>query len=383
MPRPTVPLPRTPDPSETRERAPRPHEEIARPRLKPALRRFARDSRTLQFGVHPRRAVVLHDLEPVVLRVIEGLDGTRDLRQVIGHAAAEGLGEDQARTLLDMLIRRGVVEDAATAPVPLRSLGVAERDRLRPDLDALSLDPGTTDGGLGLLTRRRATQVRVYGAGRLGAQIVALLAAAGIGHLCVVDPSPVQPQDVVPGGLTWAEVGGTRQDGAAAVATRLAPSVNAWTGERASHPADGAPPPDLAILAPVEPLDGLLPRALVEAGVPHLLVSAFEGCGSVGPLVLPGRTACLGCVDLIRRDRDPTWPAVSARLGGYPVGEVACGTVQGTEIAAAAAGHALGWLDGTKDAVTNGTLDVLPDWGWRRRSWSLHPKCGCSRKQFA
>lgn len=136
-----------------------------RPRLKPALRRVARDERTLQFGLHPRHAVLLADLEPEVRRWVESLDGVRDLPGVLAAAAEAGLGEDHGQTLLDLLVSRGVVDDAGVPPGPLRTLTMAERDRLQPDLDALSLAPGTTDGGLAALERRRDAQVRVYGAG--------------------------------------------------------------------------------------------------------------------------------------------------------------------------------------------------------------------------
>lgn len=350
-----------------------------RPRLKPALCRVARDERTVQFGLHPRRAMVLTDLEPEVRRWVESLDGVRDVAGALAGAAEAGIGEDRGRALLDLLVGRGVVDDAATRPGPLRGLTLAERDRLQPDLDALSLAPGTVDGGLATLARRRDARVRVYGAGRVGAQITALLAAAGVGGLCVVDPGTTRPKDVVPGGLTWAQVGMSRQDGAVAVARELAPSVTAWTGDRAAHPADGARPPDLAVLAPVGPLDGLLAGELLAWKVPHLLVTAYEGFGSVGPLVLPGRSACLRCLDLTRRDRDPGWPVVSARLGGFPAGEIACDTVMSTLVAAVATGHALALIDGGEPSVTNGTMDVLPDGIWKRRSWSVHPRCRCFR----
>ncbi|GAA3130032.1 TOMM precursor leader peptide-binding protein [Planomonospora alba] len=353
-----------------------------RPRLKPALRRIPRDERTLQFGVHPRHSVVLADLEPEVRRWVESLDGVRDLTGVLAAAAEAGIGEERGRVLLDRLVAGGVVDDAGAAPGPLRTLTLAERDRLQPDLDALSLVPGTTDGGLSVLERRRGAQVRVYGAGRVGAQIIALLAASGVGNLCVVDPDTARPQDVVPGGLTPAEIGMSRQEGAVAVARRLAPGVTLWTGREAAHLSDGARRPDLVVLAPVRPLDGLLVRDLVDWRIPHLLVTAFEGAGSVGPLVLPGRSACLDCLDLTRRDRDPGWPLVSARLGGFPVGEIACGTVPSAVTAAMAAGHALSFLDGHEPPVTNRTVDVLPDWRWKQRSWNVHPKCRCFRNEF-
>ncbi|SNT54835.1 Molybdopterin or thiamine biosynthesis adenylyltransferase [Streptosporangium subroseum] len=353
-----------------------------RPRLKPALRRITRDERTLQFGLHPRHAVVLTDLEPEVRRWVESLDGVRDLAEVLVGAADAGIGEDRGRTLLDLLVSRGVVDDAGVGPGPLRTLTMAERDRLQPDLDGLSLSPGTTDGGLATLERRRDAQVRVYGAGRVGAQIVALLAASGVGRICVVDPGTARNRDVVPGGLGWTEVGMSRQDGAVAVARSLAPGLTAWTGDGAAQLADGARRPDLAVLAPVVPLDGLLIRELLAWEIPHLLVTAYEGFGSVGPLVLPGRSTCLQCLDLTRRDRDPGWPIVSARLGGFPAGEIACGTVLSTLVAAAAAGHALALIDGREVSVTNGTMDVMPDWRWKRRSWSVHPQCRCFRNEL-
>ncbi|MEV7011816.1 ThiF family adenylyltransferase [Streptosporangium sp. NPDC051022] len=353
-----------------------------RPRLKPVLRRIARDERTLQLGLRPRHAVMLTDLEPEVRRWVESLDGVRDVAGVLAGAAEAGIGREDGRALLESLIDRGVVDDASAPPGPLRALPLDERDRLQPDLDALSLVPGTTDGGLATLARRRRTRVRVYGAGRVGAQVVALLAASGVGGLCVVDPGTARRQDVVPGGLTWEQVGMSRQDGAVAVARRLAPSVIAWTGDHAARPADGARPPDLAVLAPVGPLDGLLVDELQSWGVPHLLVTAYEGVGSVGPLVLPGQSTCLRCLDLTRRDRDPGWPVVSARLGGFPAGEIGCGTVVSTLVAAMAAGHALAWIDGREPAVTNSTTDVFPDWRWRRRSWSVHPQCRCFRNDL-
>lgn len=133
------------------------------------------------------------------------------------------------------------------------------------------------------------------------------------------------------------------------------------------------------ILAPVTPLDGVLVNELTALSIPHLLVSAFEGHGSVGPLVLPGETACLHCLDLARRDADPLWPIVTARLGGYPPGEIACDATLATLVAAAATGHALAYIDGRDPVVTNGTLDVMPDWQWKTRSWTRHPQCRCMR----
>ncbi|MER5998836.1 thiamine biosynthesis protein ThiF [Nonomuraea angiospora] len=448
-----------------------------RPRVKPALRRIIRDKHTLQYGAHPLRAVMLSGLTEAVRRWIEGLDGTRDLECVLSDAAAAGLDEIRARSLLDQLAAQGALHDAATSPAPIADLSLAERDRLRPDLDALDLASTAPDGAIGLIARRRERRVRVYGAGRVGAQVAALLAASGVGTIRILDPATARPCDITPGGLTWAEVGLPREVGSAMVARRLTsggrtptarrspaastatttPKPIATTGTNAAKPiaiagtgstrasdnpratangprAEGAPTaqpaqpqrpqagkgprttratqgtriprteedesgprpsvnamaggpylgdqsdrPDLVILTPVAPLDGVLVNELTLLGIPHLLASAFEGHGTVGPLVIPGKTACLHCLDLTRRDRDPMWPIVTARLGGYPPGEIACDVTLAALVAAAVAGHALAYLDGRESAVTNGTMDVTPDWRWKRRSWTIHPQCRCMR----
>ena len=102
------------------------------------------------------------------------------------------------------------------------------------------------------------------------------------------------------------------------------PSTRSWTwsgGSRRAR-APGRPParaaPDLCVLA-----DAVVPEptrlaALHRDRVAHLPVRLRDGTGIVGPLVLPGRSACLGCVELHRCARDPGWPAVTAQLVGRP-----------------------------------------------------------------
>lgn len=58
--------------------------------------------------------------------------------------------------------------------------------------------------------------------------------------------------------------------------------------------------------------------ALVAADVPHVPVVFAAGGVEVGPLVVPGRTACLACVAAHRRDADPAWPLLAAQLLGRP-----------------------------------------------------------------
>ena len=344
-----------------------------RPQLKPGLRRVWRDVSTIQLGVDPAHAVVISGLDPASARVLESLDGSRDLPGVASGAARLGVDADRLDELLTVLTRAGVLVDAAADRQALAGLGRDERDRLAPDLAAAALLHRVGDGAVGLLTRRRRGVVQVLGADRVGASVATLLAAAGVGGVVVEDAGTTRPGDVAPAGASPEDVGSRRQDAATRAARRVAPSV------RTTLPA-GRPAPDLVVLTGA----GAGPAAadrLLRAGVPHLVARVRETTGVVGPLVLPGRSSCQRCHDLHRSDRDPAWPSIAAQLSAGPRQRVlACDTVLATAVAAHAALQVLAFLDGDPEpSAVDGTLEIgQRDGRVRRRSWPVHPACGCS-----
>ena len=70
--------------------------------------------------------------------------------------------------------------------------------------------------------------------------------------------------------------------------------------------------PDLVILVGSQPLERT--AGLTRDLMPHLAVTASEAIGVVGPLVVPGSTACLRCLDFFRAGSDPAWPLILAQL---------------------------------------------------------------------
>jgi bacteriocin biosynthesis cyclodehydratase domain-containing protein len=243
------------------------------------------------------------------------------------------------------------------------------RARLAPELATASLAYADGDGGARTLARRRAAHVRVHGAGRTGACVASFLAASGVGHVSCADPEPAEPADLAPAGLILADLGSPRQEGAARAVARAAPEVR--TGD------DGSVP-DLVILTGPTLPD--LAGALRRDRVPHLALRTGEAIGVVGPLVRPGRSACLSCVDLRKTEADPQWPKILAQATFARARPQACDTVLAAMTATLAAAQALAFLDrpGAVPVTADGTLElVLPDWQWRRRTWPPHPACGC------
>ena len=122
------------------------------------------------------------------------------------------------------------------------------------------------------------------------------------------------------------------------------------------------------------------PRRWSGSGIPHLAAAAAEAVGVVGPLVSPGRSACLRCLEFTRAERDPAWPLILAQVAGSRLEPQACDTVLAAGVAALAAAQALLFIDTGRPAaaVRNGTLELaVPDWQWRRRTWLPHPRCTC------
>ena len=337
-----------------------------RPALRAGLLPLWRDRDTLQFGVDPRRAVALGGLGPAAA-VISLLDGSRDRDSLIATAQAYGIPADAVSRVLVLLTDAGVMDDF---PIGLHAfLPDRVRARLAPELATAALAYGDGDGGARTLARRRAAFVRVHGAGRTGACLASFLAASGVGHVVCADPEPAEPADLTPAGLVEADLGSPRQEGAARAVGRAAPDVR--TGD------DGTIP-DLVILT--RPTLPDLTEGLLRDRVPHLAVSAGEAIGVIGPLVRPGRSACLRCVDLRKADADPAWPKIVAQATFARVRPQACDTVLAAMTAALAGLQALALIDRplAAPATVNGTLEVvLPDWQWHRRGWPAHPACTC------
>jgi bacteriocin biosynthesis cyclodehydratase domain-containing protein len=199
--------------------------------------------------------------------------------------------------------------------------------------------------------------------------VAALLAAAGVGSVQVVDDGLTRPEDCGVGGLPPGAVGRQRQDAArelVAAATATPPVTP--TGRHVALP-------DLVVLTPV----GGAPTPEPPRLLPHLLSEIRGEAGVVGPLVVPGTSACLRCLDLTRTDHDPGWPAVAVQLATNVRAAAPCDGVLAVAVAAQTAAQALAFLDGSGlPGTAGGTLELtLPDWRWRRRSWQLHPDCDC------
>jgi hypothetical protein len=159
-----------------------------------------------------------------------------------------------------------------------------------------------------------------------------------------------------------------RDDAAVAAARRTVPGLRR----------DSARRPTITVLAPDTVVDPVRRDRLTQAGLAHLSATVVEGGATVGPLVRPGLTPCLRCVDLHHTDRDPAWPVLLAQLTADHPGAAACDVVLATMAAAVAAHLVLGFVDSPTGPGSGIAYAVTADEAVPRpRTYGFHPACGC------
>ncbi|MGM7445674.1 TOMM precursor leader peptide-binding protein, partial [Streptomyces tunisiensis] len=185
------------------------------------------------------------------------------------------------------------------------------------------------------------------------------------------------------GGLPAEAVGERREEAARRVVRRCAPDRSPRGSVRSPLAGDVtgrslvvlAPRDDVAVHAP----DPVSAEPLLVSGTPHLHAGVVEGTGVVGPLVLPGETACAGCLQEDRIDRDPAWPRLVAQWRSGRQRRVgACDLALATTVAGLAAAHALAFLDGRVPSSAGARWEVsLPQLHWQPRPLVPHRRCPC------
>lgn len=110
---------------------------------------------------------------------------------------------------------------------------------------------------------------------------------------------------------------------------------------------------------------------LMAADITHLPVLLAGDRVTVGPLVVPGQTACLACLHAHRTDDDPDWPLLAAQLLARPTADTARPLLIEAGLLAARL---------LRDTDAAPTRSVLVSAVTGRRRWHahrVHPRCPC------
>ncbi|MEI8056747.1 MAG: hypothetical protein WCI29_05030 [Actinomycetes bacterium] len=331
----------------------------------PALRRSAT---AVQFGIDPRTAILVDGLSAIASSALVRLDGSLTRGELI-HLIPD------FDELLDQLNDHHLLDDD---PGPNTALSQLRRERSAHDIAALALTEGGLPEAIAVMTRRAASTVIVRGNDRAAAHVAVGLAAAGIGVVTISGPDRVPTSsDLTPVGPVEPEISWIEQ-------------VSEAIRRHGAHPHSTAKQPSRPAVAVIcSAADADLPWTdpeladdLMSDGVPHLPVAVSGAAARVGPLVIPGRTPCLVCVDLRARDDDRAWPALANQLRLRHPQSLAHDGVLATAASAFAVAQVLRVIDHPATAHESASASAViefrhPDALGIPVPVVVHPACGC------
>jgi len=328
------------------------------------IRVIQRSASSVQIGTEAPRRIVIADAPPEAARLLAELDGVRTAAEVIeaNHADPQVWTRLLAQLASAELLVTGESIDRVGAALPPA--------HLIDEAAGLSHRYGHS-GAARIMQARGDALVVIRGDSAVAAATATMLAAAGIGHLHL---EPVRAGRSLYAGIV--------PDAARRpISPRRAPDLATTLRERFPtlrvHPPAAHQHPTVVVLVGAFAPDLGHAATLSRSRIAHLAAAAGVARAVIGPLVLPGRSSCLSCAHRHRVAADPDWPMVARQLADL----VPSAPAQLTAAAAClTAGEVLHYVDGAQlPSTVNGTLEWRPgDIGARRRSWTIHPECGCT-----
>lgn len=163
-----------------------------------------------------------------------------------------------------------------------------------------------------VLLGRAERSIHLDSLGRAGLSIALGLAAAGIGHLVSDDNEKVDAENLGPTGYPSQLKGHPRID---AVRSLLAASPNkAMVSTGLKLPKSKQLKLDCAVLISQQATDPSRYATWMNKDIPHIVVTFDAESVTVSPMVIPGQSACLFCLEKMRTQQDSNWPVIATQL---------------------------------------------------------------------
>lgn len=242
---------------------------------------------------------------------------------------------------------------------------VTARKRIDSESDATTFSLGDIDGGRSALLRRRSFGIIIFGHGKIVNTLMGALSASGFSKISVInrvgvkDPSlKILETDIGGGFVTRSHIGLVRKK----VVDEIRDSSLLFV-----EPKVQIQVPDLIISVGIPAPDAI--QRWMADNTRHLLVeTATSSQVRIGPLVIPGRTACFRCIQLSEAH---DWSSdksteVSAALALAVSGAIALDVIAISDLNTSAY-HNTSFMHSTHNYIEPAI-----------QHWSQHHACGCS-----
>ena len=316
--------------------------------------------------------------------IIAAFDGKKSAQEIAEALAIDSeivsqvVGQLLSAGLIDYLVTQIVAPGRFKEQDQSSDAGYIQlQSKITPELSATTWITDVNDGGVEVLTYRRMALIEISGENRVATQLYGILLASGVTQTKMAsasrrDRARIGNQDMCAGLLTSSDVGSNFQHTLEDKARELAlfPSKD-------KSSADEIPEVFLKVFIG-NGHEALIAQSMSEDEI-HLIVAAPDGPSiDIGPLVIPGKSACSRCVTLARSDQHSLSREIDIFRSTHTELEIPVTVAH--FVAAQIASEILRFIDTKKSAlistrVRTNYLDVCNPQHIR---FARHPLCGCS-----
>ena len=316
--------------------------------------------------------------------IIAAFDGKKSVQEIADALAidceivSQVVGQLLSAGLIDYLVTQIVAPGRYKEQDQSSDAGYIQlQSKITPELSATTWIPGVNDGGVEVLTKRRTALIEISGENRVATQLYGILLASGVTQTKMAsaarrDRARIGNQDMCAGLLTNSDVGSNFQHTLEDKARELAlfPSKD-------KSSTDDVPEVFLKVFIG-NGHEALIAQSMSEDEV-HLIVSAPDGPSiDIGPLVIPGKSACSRCITLARSDQHPLSREIDIFRSTHTELEIPVSVAH--FVAAQIASEILRFIDTKKSALisTRVRTNYLDVCNTQHIRFARHPLCGCS-----
>jgi hypothetical protein len=316
-----------------------------------------------------------------IIAAFDGKQSTQEIAETLAidcEIVSQVVGQLLSAGLIDYLVTQIVAPGRFKEQDQSSDAGYIQlQSKITPELSATTWIAGVNDGGVEVLTNRRMALIEISGENRVATQLYGILLASGVTQTQMAsasrrDRARIGNQDMCAGLLTNSDVGSNFQHTLEDKARELALFPNKDRSGTEEIP---------EVLLKVFIGNGheaLIAQSMSEDEI-HLIVAAPDGPSiDIGPLVIPGKSACSRCVTLARSDQHSLSREIDIFRSTHTELEIPVTVAH--FVAAQIASEILRFIDTKKSAlistrVRTNYLDVCNPQHIR---FARHPLCGCS-----
>jgi len=316
--------------------------------------------------------------------IIASFDGKKSAQEIAEALAIDSeivsqvVGQLLSAGLIDYLVTQIVAPGRFKEQDQSSDAGYIQlQSKITPELSATTWITGVNDGGVEVLTYRRMALIEISGENRVATQLYGILLASGVTQTKMAsasrrDRARIGNQDMCAGLLTSSDVGSNFQHTLEDKARELAlfPSKD-------KSSADEIPEVFLKVFIG-NGHEALIAQSMSEDEI-HLIVAAPDGPSiDIGPLVIPGKSACSRCVTLARSDQHSLSREIDIFRSTHTELEIPVTVAH--FVAAQIASEILRFIDTKKSALisTRVRTNYLDICNPQHIRFARHPLCGCS-----